>query len=100
MQTRALAVAFLFACGGKSSPPQVEPGVGPCVKSGCSGTVCTAAGHEVVTTCEFRPEYACYQTASCAKQADGECGWTQTQDLTACLANPPPASGGSGAPVM
>ena len=85
----------------------VVPGSGAgstnnCVKTGCSGTVCAAEGHEVVTTCEFKPEYACYQTATCEKQADGQCGWTQTPALTGCLANPPPAAAaaGSDAPVM
>jgi hypothetical protein len=44
----------------------------------------------MVTTCEFRPEYACYRDATCERQADGTCGWTETPELTACLANPPP----------
>jgi eight-cysteine-cluster-containing protein len=109
MRFSPLVLALLFACGGKSNPtptptPGSTGGANNCVKTGCSGTVCAAEGHEVVTTCEFKPEYACYQTATCAKQADGQCGWTQTPDLTACLANPPPAAGGSAAgsaaPVM
>jgi hypothetical protein len=59
------------------------------VKSGCSGTVCTEPGNEVVTTCEMKPEYACYQNAKCERQADGKCGWTQSPELTSCLASPP-----------
>ncbi len=55
-----------------------------CVASGCSGQVC--ADQSVITTCEFRPVYACYQTATCARQGDGNCGWTQTPALTACVA--------------
>jgi hypothetical protein len=42
----------------------------------------------MASTCEWLPEYACYKTATCEKQADGKCGWTQTPTLTACLANP------------
>ncbi len=57
-----------------------------CVKTGCSGHVC--ADHDVITTCEFRPEYACYQEATCERQPNGRCGFTQTPSLTACLANP------------
>lgn len=57
---------------------------GPCFVGGCSGQVCSdQAG--VVTTCEWRDEYACYQTATCERQADGQCGWTPTPELAACL---------------
>lgn len=58
-----------------------------CYKGGCSGQVCSDRP-DVITTCEFRPEYACYHTATCELQADGECGWTQTAELQACLGNP------------
>ncbi|HSK04633.1 MAG TPA: hypothetical protein VK932_25460 [Kofleriaceae bacterium] len=87
-------VLFLAACGGKSQappappPPQEPPATGECMKTGCSGTVC--ADEQVITTCEYRPEFACYKDATCERQADGNCGWTETAELTACLANPPP----------
>lgn len=55
----------------------------PCFKTGCSSQVCS--DHTVVTTCEFRPEYACYQKAACERQADGNCGFTKSAELTACL---------------
>jgi hypothetical protein len=58
-----------------------------CRPTGCSATVC--ADEDVVTTCEFRPEYACYQKATCERQPDGQCGWTKSAELDACLANPP-----------
>lgn len=57
----------------------------PCVRTGCSGHVC--ADDHRITTCEFRPEYACYQQAKCERQADGACGFTQTPALSACVAN-------------
>lgn len=57
-----------------------------CRATGCSGQIC--AEEDRFSTCEFRPEYACYQAATCEVQADGECGWTQTTELQACLANP------------
>ncbi|HYR77722.1 MAG TPA: DUF6748 domain-containing protein [Pyrinomonadaceae bacterium] len=56
----------------------------PCIKTGCSSQVCS--DHNVITTCEFRPEYACYQKAACERQRDGNCGFTKTPELTACLA--------------
>jgi hypothetical protein len=56
----------------------------PCFKTGCSSQVCS--DHTMVTTCEFRPEYACYQKAVCERQTDGNCGFTKTRELTECLA--------------
>ena len=57
-----------------------------CYVGGCSGQVCSDQ-EGVITTCEWRDEYACYQTATCERQADGQCGWTQTPELLACLGN-------------
>lgn len=59
------------------------PGARRCFKTGCSSQVC--ADRDVITTCEFRPEYACYQKAICERQRSGECSFTQTAELTACL---------------
>lgn len=58
----------------------------PCVKTGCSGHIC--ADQQRITTCEFRPEYACYQQAVCERNASGQCGFRQTSALTSCLASP------------
>lgn len=55
-----------------------------CFKTGCSSEVC--ADWDVVTPCIFRPEFACYQKAMCKRQANGECGFTQTRELLDCLA--------------
>jgi len=62
------------------------PGVSnlkPCMKTGCSRTICS--DHNVISTCEWRPEYACYQKATCERQPDGNCGFTKTRELTSCL---------------
>jgi hypothetical protein len=69
-------------CGGICQP---KAGAGACVKTGCSGQIC--ADQDMFSTCEWREEYACYQTATCERQASGQCGWTQTPALTTCLAN-------------
>lgn len=94
-KTILLAILFVVACGGKSNPaPTPDPGAGSdtaqkaCVPGGCSGTICSDE-EGVVSTCEWRPEYACYKEAECKRQDDGSCGWTQTETLTACLATPP-----------
>lgn len=55
----------------------------PCMKTGCSSQICS--DEAVVTTCEFRPEYECYQRAACERQKNGECGFTQTPELLQCL---------------
>jgi hypothetical protein len=69
-------------------PAPPPPPAAPCLTSGCSGQVC--ADHSVITTCDWRPEYACYHTATCARQDDGACGWTATSALSSCLANATP----------
>jgi hypothetical protein len=58
-----------------------------CVVGGCANQLCVdATGQEPsFSTCEWRPEYACYRTAICERQADGNCGWTMTPELTQCL---------------
>lgn len=55
----------------------------PCMKTGCSRQICS--DEEVITTCEFKPEYECYKRAACERQKNGECGFTQTPELAACL---------------
>ena len=55
----------------------------PCKKTGCSSQICS--DQDVVTTCEWRSEYECYQKAMCERQRNGECGFTQTPELAACL---------------
>lgn len=62
------------------------PGIAKeCRPTGCSGQIC--ADEDVASTCEWRQEYACYQTAKCERQTAGSCGWTQTSELTQCLSN-------------
>ncbi len=62
--------------------PRPDPAP-PCQRTGCSGQIC--ANEPVPTTCEFRPEYACYADAACEAQDDGSCGWTETEELRRCL---------------
>lgn len=58
-----------------------------CVVGGCSGQLCSDASSEpLMSTCEYREEYACYKDAVCEVQkGTGECGWTETQELSLCL---------------
>lgn len=68
--------------------PAPEPAQGQCYVGGCSSQLCSDR-QDMVSTCEFRAEYACYRTATCERQTNGTCGWTQTAELKACVANPP-----------
>lgn len=72
-----LRIAVKFAATGGSVTAD------GCKRTGCSGQVC--ADEDVITTCEYRPEYACYKDAACERQADGKCGWTPSAPLTVCL---------------
>lgn len=61
-----------------------------CVVSGCSGQIC--AEQAWATTCEWLPQYACFHQARCGNFGPGgACGWEQTPELLACLADPPQA---------
>lgn len=69
-------------------PPQLPapvppPGANDCIVTGCSGQICS--DQEVITTCEWKKEYACYRNARCERQANGQCGWTLTLELQQCL---------------
>ncbi|MEK7147696.1 MAG: Gmad2 immunoglobulin-like domain-containing protein, partial [Patescibacteria group bacterium] len=63
-------------------PQQPKPKDG-CLITGCSGQVCL--DEQVITTCEYLPEYDCYRKAFCERQSSGECGWTMTEELKKCL---------------
>ncbi len=67
----------------KFFPKQVEITKKECKPTGCSSQVC--ADEDVITTCEYRLEYACYKSAKCERQADGKCGWSETLELVECL---------------
>lgn len=56
-----------------------------CKIGGCSGEICGEKGEDMITTCEWRPEYGCYKIAICERQSDGKCGWTMTEKLQNCL---------------
>jgi len=74
---------------GAPNPGTPKPVVtGGCMVGGCSSQICVDGKDEdgAMTTCEYREEYACYQTASCERQVSGQCGWTASKELNSCLA--------------
>lgn len=62
--------------------------LGACFVGGCSGEVCSDQSG-VASNCIYKPEFACYKKSKCERQANGKCGWTDTEELKACLQNPP-----------
>ncbi|MGB3921927.1 MAG: hypothetical protein WBL19_01420 [Minisyncoccia bacterium] len=82
-----IALAILFTTPMDDKKPAPAPGGGTkltlCRATGCSGQIC--AEEDLITTCEFREEYACYQNARCERQPSGGCGWTETPELRQCL---------------
>jgi hypothetical protein len=76
--------------GGPAPAPVVK---GACYIGGCSGQICSDQ-EGVASDCMYREEYACYKTATCERQKDGECGWTETAELSACLNSPAKVSSG------
>lgn len=66
-----------------SDPDSVIRASGGCSITGCSRQIC--AEEEMITTCEFRSEYTCYQSAQCGRLQDGACGWIETPELQQCL---------------
>lgn len=67
-----------------------QPNNNGCYVGGCSGQICSDQPN-MVSTCEFTPSYSCYQSANttCERQANGQCGWTQTDELAQCLNDNP-----------
>jgi len=61
-----------------------KSGANTCYVGGCSGEICSDR-QDIVSTCIYKAEFACYKTATCARQTNGQCGWTQTTELTSCL---------------
>ncbi len=81
----ALVIAGLvwLVWGSRSAAPE-KPVLGACYVGGCSNQLCTDQPN-AVSTCEYTASYACYTHATCERQAGGQCGWTQTEGLRACL---------------
>jgi hypothetical protein len=78
-----LRIPVIVSDGSNSTASRTSGG---CVITGCSAQIC--ASEDMASTCEFRPEYACYQSANarCARNSANQCAWVETAELKACLA--------------
>lgn len=83
------AVNFSLPKNNINNKPEYSAAVGGCVTAGCSGTLCVEKGREndIMTTCEWRDEYDCYQFAECEKQTGGQCAWTKNEAFFSCYEN-------------
>ncbi|MBK8936494.1 MAG: hypothetical protein IPM79_02290 [Polyangiaceae bacterium] len=64
-----------------------DPEPEPCVVTGCSGQLCEE--EDTPSTCEWTDAYACYPAVGiCERDAEGVCGWRQSEELLGCLENP------------
>ncbi len=90
-QCRANGQLFVEQVGAGGTIPAGRGPSGGCVPAGCSSTICVdeSEAANIVTTCEYRSEYACYKLTTCERQADDTCGWTKTDAFSTCLSNPP-----------
>ncbi|MBT7902278.1 eight-cysteine-cluster domain-containing protein [Candidatus Woesearchaeota archaeon] len=55
-----------------------------CIVGGCSGQICQSKNlPPEFTTCEVKPEYACYSQIKCGCDA-GFCNWDKTKEFNLC----------------
>lgn len=66
-----------------------------CMVVGCYSSVCTSYNKSKWDAfnkngnkgCVYKPVYACYKNAKCAKNNKGVCDWVNSQSITTCKAN-------------
>lgn len=57
-----------------------------CKPAGCSKQLCVSSDTEnIITTCEWKDEYKCYQEAKCEVQKNGLCGFTKDDKFKECM---------------
>jgi hypothetical protein len=87
-----LCVSAALAACAFDPPPARARTDDSCYIGGCAAEVCSDRP-DVVSPCIWRDAYVCFRDATCARQPSGACGWTQTPELSACLASHDPLSG-------
>ena len=74
-----------------TTTPSASEGRG-CKITGCSSELCLSekdAEEQGASICIWQDKFACFKTAKCEVQKNGQCGWTQTEELKTCLAKNP-----------
>lgn len=57
-----------------------------CSPAGCSSQLCIPKekANDIITTCEFRPEYECLRLTNCGCISN-KCQWIENDDYSECL---------------
>ncbi|KND00954.1 uncharacterized protein SPPG_04054 [Spizellomyces punctatus DAOM BR117] len=66
-------------------PSPVLPPI--CRRAGCNGELCVVNSRDaVLSPCVWKPEFACYNSATCGYNATARaCGWQNTVSLRTCI---------------
>ena len=68
------------------SPKPTPTSKNGCIIWGCNGELCIDKDSERADTiCRWLPQHECFRTATCERQANGRCAWSQTPELKDCL---------------
>lgn len=68
------------------SPQPTSISKNGCRVGGCNGELCLDENNEARNAiCVEPPWHHCFHTATCERQTDGLCAWTQTAELKDCL---------------
>lgn len=64
-----------------------------CTTGGCSSTICQSEqGEQMMSICDWREEYACYNSISCGCN-EGRCAWEKTPAFESCIVEKGEAKG-------
>ena len=88
----AAVAAVLWGAACAWAGPDAGPPAKPCFRGGCSGELCTEK-RGMVSPCIWHERFKCLKKAECARQPDGQCGFTPTKELEQCLKENPDKAG-------
>lgn len=77
----------ISACDGLPFGSEEREASGGCQIGGCSNEICAEGNEKISSDCSWQESYACFDSAVCDRQSNGTCGWTQTEELSACLSS-------------
>lgn len=58
--------------------------VADCVVAGCENQLCVESADDLLDECDYGDRLDCSIRGICERQDDGECGWTETEDVIRC----------------
>jgi len=76
-----------WVCDATTATCQKESVLPACIRTGCSGEIC--APESMASICLWLDWYACLSLTVCERQEDGNCAFTMTEAVQACMAGDP-----------